>query len=121
MFSNYPNMMRWFDKLGVPNQDTDVSLSLSLRGGQTVEWNSAGLSGLFAKRAQLASSKFHNMIRDMVRFQKGAPALLLLTVSRTEPTTHYLCHLFTGPSSRIPILWSLKTEVSTGEEGKIHN
>jgi predicted NAD/FAD-binding protein len=77
--SNYPNMTRWFDKLGVASEDTDMSLSVSLDGGQTVEWNSDGLNGLFAKRSQLASGKFHTMIRDMVRFHKEAPALLLLT------------------------------------------
>jgi predicted NAD/FAD-binding protein len=77
--SNYPNMTRWFDKLGVASENTDMSLSVSLDGGDTVEWNSDGLNGLFAKRSQLASSKFHSMIRDMVRFHKEAPALLLLT------------------------------------------
>lgn len=77
--SNYPNMTRWFDKLGVPSEDTDMSLSVSLDGGETVEWNSDGLNGLFAKRSQLASTKFYSMIQDMVRFHKEAPTLLLLT------------------------------------------
>lgn len=84
--SNYPNMTRWFDKLGIPNENTDMSLSVSLDGGDTVEWNSDGLNGLFAKRSQLASGKFYTMISDMVRFHKEAPTLLLL--NNDDPRKH---------------------------------
>jgi cyclopropane-fatty-acyl-phospholipid synthase len=76
--SNYPNMIRWFEKLGVPNESTDMSLSVSLDNGETIEWNSDGLNGLLARRSQAVDPQFYTMIRDMVRFNKEAAQLLLL-------------------------------------------
>lgn len=76
--SNYPNMVRWFEKLGVPSENTDMSLSVSLDKGETVEWNSDGLNGLMARRYQAVDPQFYTMLRDMVRFNKEAAQLLLL-------------------------------------------
>mmetsp|Transcript_15330 Transcript_15330/g.37942 ORF Transcript_15330/g.37942 Transcript_15330/m.37942 type:complete len:1078 (-) Transcript_15330:4546-7779(-) len=77
--SNYPNMTKWFDALDVPSEDTDMSLAVSLDEGRTVEWNSDGLNGLFANRSQATDPKFYRMVRYMVRFNKEAANLLLLT------------------------------------------
>lgn len=76
--SNYPNMTRWFEKLSVPAENTDMSLSVSLDEGKTVEWSSNGLNGLLARRQQAISPSFHSMIRDMTRFNSNAADLLLL-------------------------------------------
>lgn len=76
--SNYPNMTKWFDKLAVPQEDSDMSLSVSLDGGKTVEWNSDGLNGLLARRSQVLEPSFYQMLRDMVRFNKEAAEILLL-------------------------------------------
>jgi cyclopropane-fatty-acyl-phospholipid synthase len=76
--SNYPNMVRWFDKLGIPDEDTDMSLSVSLDKGETIEWNSDGINGLLARRGQAFDPKFYSMLNDMVRFNKEAAELLLL-------------------------------------------
>ena len=77
--SNYPNMTRWFDKLSVPHEDSDMSLSVSLDGGKTVEWNSDGINGLLARRSQAFEPSFYSMISDMIRFNKEAADILLLT------------------------------------------
>lgn len=76
--SNYPNMTRWFEKLSVPKEDSDMSLSVSLDGGRTVEWNSDGLNGLLARRQQLLDPSFYSMIKDMIRFNREAVEILLL-------------------------------------------
>ena len=76
--SNYPNMTKWFQELGVEEQDSDMSLSVSLDGGKSVEWSSDGLNGLFAKRTQALSPSFYSYISDMLRFNADAAALLRL-------------------------------------------
>ena len=76
--SNYPNMVQWFEKMGVPQENTDMSLSVSLDKGETVEWNSDGLNGLMARRSQAVDPQFYVMLRDMLRFNKEAAQLLLL-------------------------------------------
>ena len=79
--ANYPNMVEWFKALGdsVKTEDTDMSLSVSLDKGDTLEWTSSnGLNGFFAKRGQLFDSRFRYMVSDMTRFHKEAPKLLLL-------------------------------------------
>ena len=77
--SNYPNMTRWFEKISVPEENTDMSLSVSLDGGKTVEWNSDNLNGIFARRQKALNPSFYAMITDMLRFNKEASELLLLT------------------------------------------
>lgn len=84
--SNYPNMTQWFDAMGVQTENTDMSLSVSLDGGKTVEWNSDGLNGLLARRRQAFDPKFYSMVSDMIRFHKEAVQLLLL--SDDDPRKH---------------------------------
>lgn len=75
---NYPNMVKWFEALQVPEENSDMSLSVSLDHGQTVEWNSDGLSGLFAKRSQAWSPSFYTFVREMLRFNSESVELLQL-------------------------------------------
>ena len=84
--SNYPNMTRWFDKLSVASENSDMSLSVSLDGGKTIEWNSDGLNGLLARRKQILEPKFYTMLSDMVKFNKEAAEILLL--SEDDPRKH---------------------------------
>ncbi|KAG7347900.1 cyclopropane-fatty-acyl-phospholipid synthase [Nitzschia inconspicua] len=76
--SNYPNIVNWFEKLGIPSENTDMSLSVSLDKGDTIEWNSDGINGLLARRGQAADPQFYAMLYDMHRFNKEAVQLLLL-------------------------------------------
>jgi len=105
--TNYPNMVQWFTALNnnnveevidaaddVLSENTEMSLSVSLDEGQTLEWTSlGGLNGLFAKRSQLLSGNFYTMLRDMNRFHHEAPKLLLLhdeDPRKHIPTRDYL-------------------------------
>jgi cyclopropane-fatty-acyl-phospholipid synthase len=84
---NYPNLTPWFQEgLGVELQESDMSLSVSLDGGKTVEWSSDGLSGLLAKPSQAASPSFYRFLSDMMRFNAQAPKLLLL--EEDDPRKH---------------------------------
>jgi len=76
--ANYPNMIRWFEELGVESESSDMSLAVSLDQGNSVEWNSDGLNGLFANRSQLLSPKFYRYLADMVQFNAQASELLRL-------------------------------------------
>jgi len=80
---NYPNMVRWFDALGIQQEDSDMSLSVSLDHGSTVEWSSDGLSGLLAKPLQVLSPSFHRFVKDMVRF--NSESVQLLQLSQDDP------------------------------------
>jgi cyclopropane-fatty-acyl-phospholipid synthase len=83
---NYPNMCAWFQELGVTTEDSNMSLSVSLDHGDTVEWSSAGLAGLAAKPSQLLDPKFYMFVRDMIRFNQQASALLRL--AQEDPRRH---------------------------------
>jgi len=69
---NYPNLIALFDHLGVPSKQTDMSFGFSLGGD--VEWCSNGLGGIFAQKRNLARPSFIAMLRDLLRFNRQAPA-----------------------------------------------
>ena len=76
---NYPNLVEWFEALQVPLEDSDMSLSVSLDGGQTVEWSSDGLSGLLgANWKQALKPTFYQFLQDMLRFNREAAEILIL-------------------------------------------
>ncbi|KAL9189015.1 hypothetical protein ACHAXT_011505 [Thalassiosira profunda] len=74
---NYPNMVKWFEALGVKSEVTDMSLSVSLDGGKK-EWSSAGLRGLLANPVQCLKPEFYAFLRDLAHFNANAGGILLL-------------------------------------------
>jgi predicted NAD/FAD-binding protein len=77
---NYPGFERLLERLGVATQASEMSFSVSDgRGG--FEYNGASPNGLFARRASLLSPSFHRMVRDLLRFNREAPALIGLNGS----------------------------------------
>jgi uncharacterized protein len=72
---NYPNLTALFAHLGIPTQASDMSFSVSARGG-AFEWSGRTermLGGLFAQRANLVSPAFLKMLAEMGRFNRMAP------------------------------------------------
>ncbi|CAK9139533.1 unnamed protein product [Ilex paraguariensis] len=66
----YPNMMEFFESLGVDMEVSDMSFSVSLEKGQGCEWGSRnGLSSLFAQKKNAMNPYFWKMIREIVRFK----------------------------------------------------
>ncbi|TCK08126.1 NAD(P)/FAD-dependent oxidoreductase [Marinobacterium mangrovicola] len=72
---NYPNLVRLFDHLGVPNTDTDMSFAVSSRGGQ-LEYSGCGLGGFFAQRSNLLRPSHWGLMREILRFYRDAPRLM---------------------------------------------
>jgi predicted NAD/FAD-binding protein len=73
---NYPNFERLLAQLGVASQPSEMSFGVGDERGD-FEYASTSANGLFAKRAHLASPRFHRMVLDVRRFQREARALLL--------------------------------------------
>ncbi|MGE3880481.1 MAG: NAD(P)/FAD-dependent oxidoreductase [Planctomycetota bacterium] len=71
----YPNFTRLLDRLGVVTQPSDMSFSVKCeRTG--LEYNGHTLNTLFAQRSNLFRPRFWRMIRDILRFNREAVALL---------------------------------------------
>ena len=71
---NYPNLVKLFEKLGVPTVPSSMSFGASLRGGR-LEYGLASFDALFAQRRNLVSPRFLAMLRDINRFNTRAVAL----------------------------------------------
>ena len=72
----YPNLVRLFCELGVATRDSDMSFAVSCRR-TGLEYSSRGANGFFAQRRNLVSATHLAMLRDILRFNREAPALLV--------------------------------------------
>lgn len=79
---HYPLLTRLFDALGVASQPTTMSFSLH-NEASGLEYNAATLDTLFCQRRNIVSPRFIGMVRDLMRFYREAPALLLQQDSTT--------------------------------------
>jgi uncharacterized protein len=71
----YPNLLKFFAKLGVEYKDTDMSFSVKhLESG--LEYNGSSWSGLFSQRKNIFNIKFWKLLLEINRFNKLAPTLL---------------------------------------------
>ena len=77
---NYPNFERLLERLGVATQPSNMSFSVSDQDGG-LEYSGASPNGLFADRGNLVRPSFLRMVRDLVRFNRQAPALVGLNGS----------------------------------------
>ncbi|TVU05041.1 hypothetical protein EJB05_48189 [Eragrostis curvula] len=70
----YPNMMEWFEGLGVEMEISDMSFSVSAQvgaSGSRCEWGSRnGIAGLFAQKINALSPSFWRMIREILKFKE---------------------------------------------------
>ncbi|KAL6861569.1 hypothetical protein ACP4OV_017269 [Aristida adscensionis] len=71
-----PNLMKWFEELGVEVQASDMSFSASTRLGKGeagFEWGSRnGISGFLAQKSNLFSPRFWLVIREIFKFKNHA-------------------------------------------------
>ncbi len=72
----YPHFRRLLRELDVAEQASDMSFSVKCERSD-LEYNGADLNTLFAQRRNLVSPRFHRMLRDILRFNREAPGLLL--------------------------------------------
>ncbi|MGB8693518.1 MAG: FAD-dependent oxidoreductase [Steroidobacteraceae bacterium] len=71
----YPNFIALLDELGVESQASAMSFSVR-NEASGLEYNGTTLNTLFAQRSNLLRPSFHRMLRDIMRFNREAPALL---------------------------------------------
>ena len=71
----YPNFVALLDELGAEWQASSMSFSVSDEASG-LEYNGTSLDSLFAQRRNLLRPSFLGMIRDIMRFNRDAPALL---------------------------------------------
>ncbi len=77
VFNNrtYKNFVALLDALGVASQKSVMSFSVRVEPSG-IEYNGTSLNTLFAQRRNLLRPSFLCMIRDILRFNRAAPALL---------------------------------------------
>jgi len=73
---HYPLLARLFAELGVASQPTTMSFAVrsELSG---LEYNASSLNSLFCQRRNLISPRFLGMVRDLLRFYRQAPDVLV--------------------------------------------
>lgn len=71
----YPNFIALLRELEVPAQVSTMSFSVRCEKSG-LEYNGTSLNSLFAQRSNLFRPSFHRMIRDILRFNREAPAVL---------------------------------------------
>jgi predicted NAD/FAD-binding protein len=71
----YPNFIALLTELGVESQESEMSFSVKCRASG-LEYNGTTLNSLFAQRSNIVRPSFLRMIRDILRFNREAPALL---------------------------------------------
>lgn len=76
----YPNLIRFFEHLGVNAHDADMSFSVQV-ADENIEWSGDSLNSVFAQRKNLVNPKFLRMLTDVLRFSRDADRLL------ADPTT----------------------------------
>jgi predicted NAD/FAD-binding protein len=77
VFNNrtYPNFIALLNELDVGWRDSDMSFSVQHETAG-LEYNGTTYNSLFAQRSNFLRPSFYRMIRDVVRFNREAPALL---------------------------------------------
>ncbi|WP_163834637.1 NAD(P)/FAD-dependent oxidoreductase [Spartinivicinus ruber] len=73
--ANYPHLTAFFNWLDVRTQPTDMSFSVSVNNGE-LEYAGSNLNTLFCQRRQLISSKFWQLLADIIRFNHLAKKFL---------------------------------------------
>jgi predicted NAD/FAD-binding protein len=71
----YPSFQRLLRELGVASQESSMSFSVRDEASG-LEYNGTTLNTLFAQRRNLLRPSFIGMVRDILRFNREAPALL---------------------------------------------
>ena len=84
---NYPNLVGFFKKLGIAAHDSDMSFGVS-KNNASFEYAGGDLKQLFAQPANVLKPRFWRMVRDILRFNKQAPALL--ETDSDESLSNYL-------------------------------
>ena len=94
----YPSFNRLLDEIGQPWQPSVMSFSVQ-NEASGLEYNGSTVNGLFAQRQNLLRPSFLRMLRDIVRFNRDAPAVLdggcgMATISEYLDAEQYSTRFF---------------------------
>ena len=64
----YPNLIRFFDLLGIEWTETDMSFSVQV-GAEHIEWSGTNLNTVFAQRSNIVNPKFLSMLAGRAEVQ----------------------------------------------------
>ncbi len=74
--ATYPNLLRIFDELDIPTQETEMSMSVTCRGCGLEFAGSRGLRGVFAQRSRLFSLRYLRLLAEIPKFHRRARSVL---------------------------------------------
>ena len=74
--ASYPNLVALFDHLDVSTKPSEMSFAASLQQGG-FEYAGTDLNGLLGQRRNIFRPRFWRMVKDIVRFYREAPAVLV--------------------------------------------
>ncbi len=69
---NYPNLVAWFEAMGVATETSDMSFAVSRDAGG-FEYAGGPPLGLLAQPSVLLKKRFWQMLKDLLRFYREAP------------------------------------------------
>jgi len=87
--STYPGLVRLFNQLGVATQASDMSFSVTCPSSG-IEYSSRGASGYFAQPRNIVRLDHYRLLRDIVRFNREAPAVLAQPGAETWTLESYV-------------------------------
>ena len=71
----YPNLIRFFERLGVDAADAEMSFSVQVRD-EDIEWSGKSIDSVFAQRKNVGNPRFLRMLGDVLRLSNAADRLL---------------------------------------------
>lgn len=74
-YRNYHHLTKLFDHLGVDVEESDMTFSSTIAGGE-IEWGAKDLNAVFGQRSNLFKPKFWRMILDIFKFNKESLKVL---------------------------------------------
>ncbi|QDU38085.1 protoporphyrinogen oxidase [Maioricimonas rarisocia] len=99
----YPNFIRLLDELDVATQAT--SMGFSVRCDRTgVEYCGSSLNGLLAQRSNALRPGFYRMLRDILRFNREATAILEGAGSDATVSEYLEAHGYSDDFARLYLL-----------------
>ncbi|MFJ9407935.1 NAD(P)/FAD-dependent oxidoreductase [Streptomyces sp. NPDC101393] len=72
----YPHLLRLFDELDVPTQESEMSMSVRCEGCGLEYAGARGLTGLFARPGNALRPRYLRMLTEVAAFHRAARALL---------------------------------------------
>lgn len=71
----YPNLIALFELLGVQSAKSDMSFSVQVENAR-LEWAGNNIASVFAQKRNIFKPAFLSMLKDMLRFNRQATALI---------------------------------------------